>query len=86
MKNKIVLKKTLLSILITSLIFIIALLLTNNYYYKKYTSNYNKKVASLVYIIKEKYPSISSKEIADILNSNDDYDLSKFGIDIDKEY
>ena len=85
MKNKIVLKKTLLSILITSLIFIIALLLTNNYYYKKYTSNYNKKVASLVYVIKEKYPSISSKEIADILNSNDDYDLSKFGIDIDKE-
>lgn len=86
MENKVYLKKTILKSVIIFLLFIIIQLTINNYYYKKYTKNYNEKISSIVYLLKEKNPEITDSEISEILNNDDKYyDLSKYGIKIDKE-
>ena len=64
MENKVVLKKTFLVLLISFLLFIILFLSIDKKYYDKYTYNYNQKVSSIVYKLKEKYPDITNEEIS----------------------
>ena len=85
MENKVVLKKTFLVLLISFLLFIILFLSIDKKYYDKYTYNYNQKVSSIVYKLKEKYPDITNEEISFILNSDEQSKLSDYGIEIEIE-
>ena len=86
MKNKIYLKRTIIISIISLILFILLEIFINNYFYQKYTKKYNEKISQIVYILKEKYTDITDEEIATILNSeNNYYDLSKYGIEIEKE-
>ena len=86
MENKVYLKRTLIKTLILFLIFLGITISVNKIYYQKYTKNYNEKIASIIYVIKEKNLDLSDTEIAQILNSEEySYDLKKYGIDIDNE-
>ena len=85
MENKVVLKKTFLALSISFLLFIILFLSIDKKYYDKYTYNYNQKVSSIVYKLKEKYPDITNEEISYILNSDEQSKLSDYGIDIEIE-
>ncbi len=54
-------------------------------------NNTNEAVAQLVSAIKEKYPQISEREIAEILNSQSDFSntkeqLKQYGIDLDADW
>ena len=80
MKNKIS-KKTLIFIIITSVVSLglFGLLLT--YQYKTYTINYNIKINSIVSEVIEKYPKVHESDLIEILNSKNEKDvLSKYGI------
>ncbi|MBR1386227.1 MAG: hypothetical protein IJ568_05315 [Bacilli bacterium] len=83
MKSKINKKKIIIKFILLLLLLSFILILINNYFYKKYTYNYNKKISSIVYLLKEK--NITDIEIADILNNDIEYDLNKYGIDIETE-
>ena len=85
MENKVVLKKTIIALAISFLLFIGLFFVVDNNYYNKYTYNYNKKLSSIVYKLKEKYPNITDEEIGYILNSDEQYKLSDYGIDIEIE-
>ena len=85
MENKVVLKKTIIALTISFLLFLIFFFVTENNYYKEYTYNYNKKLSSIVYKVKEKYPNVTDEEISYILNSDEEYNLSDYGIDIEME-
>lgn len=86
MRNKIYLKRTIIISFISLILFVLLEIFVNNYFYRKYTKNYNEKISSIVFLLKEKYNDITDEEIATILNSdNNSYDLSKYGIEINKE-
>lgn len=87
MNNKIDLKKYLIITIIFSVFFIIINTFVNYLEYKNYTNNFNKKIDSIIYTVKEKYPNIKEKEIIDIINSKkeDEKLLNKYGIDIKKD-
>ncbi len=86
MNNKLYLKRTIVISIIVFFFFIIIILLINQNNYNKIRKNNNEKIASIIYIVKEKYPEITDEEIARLLNFNDKtYDLSKYGILIDEE-
>ena len=88
MKNKIILKKYLLLLLvITSLCFIL-LLSIQTIFYQKYQREFNYKINNLALYLKEKEPGISDKEIIELINNNN-YDksiLDKYNIDLDNDY
>ena len=88
MKNKIILKKYLLLLLvITSLCFIL-LLCIQTIFYQKYQREFNYKINNLALYLKEKEPGISDKEIIELINNNN-YDksiLDKYNIDLDNDY
>ena len=83
--NKVKLKRCINKNIFVLIIFITILTLSNLYFYRKYTINYNKKISSIVSILKDKYKDITDVEIANILNSNNHYDLSIYGIDISRD-
>ena len=88
MKNKILLKKCLVSISIISIFFISLFLMLNIYEYKKYTNNFNNKLDSIIGLVKERYPEISNDEIMQIINNTENRHFSaleKYGIDIKEE-
>ena len=87
MKNKIRLKKYIISTLIVSICLLALFLGLNIYEYHVYTNNYNNKIGAIIHIIKDKYPEITDEEIFTILNSDelDSKDLIKYGIDIDNQ-
>jgi len=87
MKNKIRLKKYIISTLIVSICLLTMFLGLNIYEYHVYTNNYNNKIGAIIHIIKDKYPEITDEEIFTILNSDelDSKDLIKYGIDIDNQ-
>ena len=88
MKNKIWLKKCLVSISIISIFFISLFLMLNIYEYKKYTNNFNNKLDSIIGLVKERYPEISNDEIMQIINNTENRHFSaleKYGIDIKEE-
>ena len=80
MKNK-VNKKTLIFIVITSVLSLGFFGLLLNYQYKTYTINYNKKINSLINEVINKYPEVSESDLVSILNSESEDDLlNKYGI------
>ncbi len=87
MKNKIKLKKYLMITFIFSICILILTLVLNIYEYKVYTKNYNTKIATIMYNIKQKYPEISENDIIKTLNGKDNENemFSKYGIDINKD-
>lgn len=85
MKNKIKLKKYLFASFFVVVCLLVITLIFNIYEYHKYTVNFNKKISSIVRIVKDKYPLLSDDEVMEILNSNIDnysFDFSVYGIDI----
>ena len=87
MKNKVYFKRYLIITLIISLFFSFIIYSLNRFEYSKYREEFNKKISSITYSIKEKYPSVTEEEIIDILNSKkDNNDLfDKYGIDIKED-
>ena len=84
MKNKVKLKKYVVATIIASICLFIIFIFLNVYEYNTYTSNFNNKIGSIINVVKEKYPDVNEKEIAEILNSdNIEVDFfNKYGIDI----
>ena len=70
MKNKIELKKYIISTLIVFICLFILFLFLNIYEYKTYTKNFNNRISAIVTLVKDKYPEITDKEIIEIINSN----------------
>lgn len=84
MKNKINLKKYLSISIIVIIIFLCIVLLISYEEYKTYNQNYNKKIYSILNIVKEKYPKVTEEELIEILNSNKKKNMNflrKYGID-----
>ena len=87
MSNKIELKKSIIISLVITIIFSIFMAIINIYEYKEYTKNFNKNIASIIDVIQNKYPEISTDEIIGILNSEkipQNNSLKKYGIDLEK--
>ena len=86
MKNKILLKKFILTILLISVIILIVFINAKNIEYKLYINNYNAKINQVMDIIKNKYPEVSETEIINVLNTKQEtennVDYKKYGIDI----
>lgn len=88
MKNKIRLKQYIISTFIVSICLFVLFLAFNIYKYKTYTNNFNNKIGAIISVIKDKYPEITDKEIAEIINSDEfetnDF-FTKYGIDINNK-
>ena len=85
MKNKINLKKYIISTLIVSIFLCLLFLILNIYEYRTYTKNFNNKISTIVSAIKDKYPNVTEKDIIQILNNdkNDSSDFfKKYSIDL----
>ena len=84
MKNKIELKKYIISTLIVFICLFVLFLLLNIYEYKTYTKNFNNKISAIINVIKKDYPKITDKEIIKIINNDtlktNDF-FNKYGID-----
>ncbi len=85
MKNKIELKKYIISTLIVFICLFILFLFLNIYEYKTYTKNFNNKISAIINVIKKDYPKITDKEIIEIINNDkvetNDF-FNKYGIDV----
>lgn len=81
MKNKIN-KKTLIFIIITTVISVSFFSFILNYQYRNYTKNYNDSINSIIYEVTLKYPDINEYDLIEVLDSNKNSDdiLSKYGI------
>ena len=77
MKNKIRLKQYIISTFIVSICLFVLFLALNIYEYKTYTNNFNNKIGAIISVIKDKYPEITDKEIAEIINS-DEFETNDF--------
>ena len=88
MKNKIRLKQYIISTFIVFICLFVLFLALNIYEYKTYTNNFNNKIGAIISVIKDKYPEITDKEIAEIINSDEfetnDF-FTKYGIDINNK-
>ncbi len=83
MKNK----RVIILIIIITLIYLFAFNMIYIYQKNIYKKNYNDFVNNIIYVINEKYPDISKKEISDILNGITNYDyLNEYGIDSKSEF
>ena len=84
MKNKIELKKYIISTLIVFICLFVLFLFLNIYEYKTYTKNFNNKISAIINVIKKDYPKITDKEIIKIINNGtlktNDF-FNKYGID-----
>lgn len=88
MKNKIELKKYIISTLIVFICLFILFLFLNIYEYKTYTKNFNNKIFAIINVIKKGYPKITDKEIIKIINNDtlktNDF-FNKYGIDVNNK-
>ena len=88
MKNKIELKKYIISTVIVFICLFILFLFLNIYEYKTYTKNFNNKISAIINVIKKDYPKITDKEIIKILNNDtlktNDF-FNKYGIDVNNK-
>lgn len=87
MKNKIKLKKMLLSLTIFASFLVLVFIIINIYEYRTYNRNFNKKVSAIINKIEEKYPNITEEEIIDVITSENDNAkfFEKYSIDINKD-
>lgn len=80
MKNKIN-KKTLIFIIITSVVSLGLFGLLLKYQYRTYTINYNNKINSIISEVIKKYPEVNESNLIEIINSENEINiLSKYGI------
>ena len=87
MKNKIKLKKFLLTITLFSLFSMVLLLAINIYEQHIFTKNYNRKIVQIISQVKDEYPDLDENKLMSIINS-DKVDLSllkKYSINIDED-
>ena len=87
MKNKIKLKKFLLTITLFSICLIVLFLTINIYEQHIFTKNYNRKIVQIISQVKEEYPDLDENKLMSIINS-DKVDLSllkKYSINIDED-
>lgn len=88
MKNKIELKKYIISTLIVFIYLFVLFLFLNIYEYKTYTKNFNNKISAIINVIKKDYPKITDKEIIKIINNDtlktNDF-FNKYGIDVNNK-
>lgn len=88
MKNKIELKKYIISTLIVFICLFILFLFLNIYEYKTYTKNFNNKISAIINVIKKDYPKITDKEIIETINNDtlktNDF-FNKYGIDVNNK-
>lgn len=87
MKNSPELKKVLFIIIDIIIIAITLFEFAYIYQYKRYSENFNRKIASIVDEILEKYPDVSEQELMQVINSTDNGSniLEKYGIDLEKD-
>ena len=88
MKNKIELKKYIISTLIVFICLFILFLFLNIYEYKTYTKNFNNKISAIINVIKKDYPKITDKEIIEIINNDTlktNAFFNKYGIDVNNK-
>ena len=87
MKNKIKLKRLLLTIILFSIGLIVLFLAINLYEQHMFTKNYNRKIVEIISQVKEDYPDLDENRLMRIINS-DKVDLSllkKYSINIEEE-
>ena len=88
MKNKIELKKYIISTLIVFICLFILFLFLNIYEYKTYTKNFNNKISAIINVIKKDYPKITDNDIIKIINNDtlktNDF-FNKYGIDVNNK-
>ena len=88
MKNKIELKKYIISTLIVFICLFVLFLFLNIYEYKTYTKNFNNKISAIINVIKKDYPKITDNEIIKIINNDtlktNDF-FNKYGIDVNNK-
>lgn len=88
MKNKIELKKYIISTIIVFICLFVLFLFLNIYEYKTYTKNFNNKISAIINVIKKDYPKITDKEIIKIINNDkvgtNDF-FNKYGIDVNNK-
>ena len=88
MSNKVKLKKCLIKTAIAAFCVLIAFSALNFCEYRVYTKNYNRKLAAVVSLLREKYGEISENELIEILNSEqigDPSPLERYGIFIETD-
>ena len=87
MKNSPELKKVLFIIIDIIIIAITLFEFAYIYQYKRYSENFNRKIASIVDEVLEKYPDVSEQELMQVINSTDNGSniLEKYGIDLEKD-
>lgn len=88
MKNKIELKKTIISVIVIALIFITTYAVILYGQYRVYNINFNEKINSICSKIVEQYPKIEKRELIEILNDeelNQNTVLREYGIDLKKD-
>ncbi len=87
MKNKIKLKKMLLSLTIFASFLVLVFIIINIYEYRTYNRNFNKKVSAIINKIEEKYPNITEEDIINVITSENDNAkfFEKYSIDINKD-
>ncbi len=88
MKNKIELKKYLISSVIMIIILSIIFGFFSLYQYKEYTRNFNNSINAMIEKVNRKYPDIDNNELMEILNSENLEEseiLESYGIDINED-
>lgn len=88
MKNKIELKKAIITCFIVIIIVNIAFGIMQYNQYKIYSSNFNQKISKIVEKINEKYSNIDKNEIMEILNNEETSSetlFKEYGIDLKKD-
>lgn len=87
MKNKIKLKKFLITITLFSICLMVLFLTINIYEQHIFTKNYNRKIVQIISQVKEEYPDLDENKLMSIINS-DKVDLpllKKYSINIDED-
>ena len=83
MKNKIELKKTIITSFVIVILIISMLAFIKIKEYKKYQENYNKKIETITSYLLKEYPNLEEHDLIKIINSNEDNNtLKEYGIDI----
>ena len=88
MKNKVELKKTIIKMISIIIVTLMILSLYQYYQYKTYTKNFNNKIGSIMSKIEKEYPNVTTNELIEILNSENDINIDLFksyGITLSKE-
>lgn len=88
MKNKIELKKAIISSIIAIFIFVITFGIFQYYQYNIYIKNTNNRVGTIINEVLDKYPDTDKNKLIEIINSKDNFDEDFFriyGIDLKRD-